>query len=235
MRELLYVPAVHDYGELPAVVRGPIFFDHPERPLLDQIQDILWTSVYRELALLKDNFSGIRLFGEGITEDGQAVAEEERVPFSTSQKIDREIQERSFLKMRQTSVCASLHLAGAVEVATEDPILYKEAHRLIALLVRQGDTYSRMSVMLNYLLTENTGQRDEHVAGSVNGGLMDGNQDILIMGAGHKILPKLEPDIRVKFISPEVERYYRIRHDEKLYSLEETVDMLKEVNDSQVM
>ena len=221
MRKLLYIPTIHSQGEAsPGVANLFSLFSEKDRKELENRLEKQWGLIERGVNGMTLDFNKTRIFSEGVD---RALPNPTR-PLTQEGKREARLFLESFLKDQvlespQLRLLLPFWLEGASLEVTEHPELHKKAEKSLSEFISillEGDLdealdESNMREMEQSLrrLDEANVRRDEFVARTINETLQDGETGILIIGYIHDVLGKLDKDIEVDFIDPELEETVR--------------------------
>jgi hypothetical protein len=219
MRKLYLIPIIHmsaDMGSLAATLD-----DAADTKLTaelwqrhKQIVAAFWDSIGRFLDSL--SVKGFKIYQDGLIVDddeGRRIVNEGIKQGSKNYEIVGRLLER-----------------GAVLVKTESLSLVKQEYSFITKMTRSKSLKEREVAALRYKLARGRllKQRDEFIAGRINGTLSEAETGILFIGAYHDIIHRLAPEIaiaQVKAVAG-VQDYHKYlintrRDDQHLQSLGE--------------
>ncbi|MFQ5915332.1 MAG: hypothetical protein ACE5JS_19350 [Nitrospinota bacterium] len=186
---LLYVPIIHvgaDLGSLAEPVAGTSRRIYgPERWRRHQeVAQGFWDAIAACFEGL--DATGLKIFQDGLSADGELGR---RIIDEGAQKGSRNFQ-----------IVQRLMERGAEIRKAEDPALLREEYEGLTRLVRAGSAVGRLRAYLRYRLRKGRllARRDKFIARRINETLRVGETGVLFLGAQHKVLPLLSPDIEVK-------------------------------------
>lgn len=199
MRKLIHVPMVHE-------PETSVFKDHSNELKVLRIK-ILWKQIEEEIGRKNLNDAQVKIFLDGVAEGKELNALRPHHP-GILMKIVRD-----------------LVLNGATLVGVEDQRLIDEQLHLLRLGnafennlpgVEELEGYQYHQRMINsFVNMENClKKRDRVIAKGINKNLTEGETGILFLGYQHGILSRLDKDIQVENLGPEVEELHEeIRRD----------------------
>ena len=181
MRRLLYVPILHeeaDFGSLgPALARASATLSGSQRWArhLETVRGF-WESVAAYLDLF--DAGQLRVYQDGLAAEGA---------------LGRRIVEEGASRCSQNyGLVLGLLRRGAQLRKTEDPALLLQERAYL--------TGAAPGVPSNEVRQELMERRDISIAQAINATLQEGEAGVLLIGAGHNVLPHLSRDICVELV-----------------------------------
>lgn len=177
MRALIHFPIIHslqDLGTLSAVVNQ----SRTEQQICQHIAVIeqFWTMVVKTLESLELNYSGLKLYQDGLPVCGKEkeVVADVAAMGSQNYKLLQSLQER-----------------GAILVGTESAELLLQEHALMTYRLKYGKRRASALETQQILLN----QRDDYITKRIDETLQNEEMGLLFLGFMHNIEDKLSKDI----------------------------------------
>jgi len=191
MRTLLYVPIIHMSADM-----GSLAKNFTNRGIKDLGEEV-WERHRKTVSMFWDSITaffeampvrGFKIYQDGMVANGEIaekIIEEGIRSGSKNYEIIRKLMEK-----------------GAVLQKTEDPALVKEERDWLLRITQAGTLPEKLKAYLGFRGAKDhlLKRRDSYIAETINSTLGQGGTGILFIGAYHEIIPRLDPDIRVKEI-----------------------------------
>ena len=185
MRQLLYVPVIHDEADLGSAgaslarASATLLGEQRWRNHLETV-DRFWKGVAAFFASLEPH--RLVVYQDGLAAEGDLGR--------------RVVEEAARRGSRNYALVLDLLKRGAALRKTEDPRLVLQEREALRPWTgaEAGDPQRRQPSQEGERLLE---QRDEYIAGAINATLQEHERGVLFLGAHHNVAPSLARDIRV--------------------------------------
>ena len=177
MRALIYFPIIHsakDLGSLGDTVNNSRSKEQVQEYSL-AIENF-WTMIATTIESLELNYSGLKLYQDGLPVCGK------------EKEVVRDV---AALGSENYRLLQMLQDKGAVLMGTESSELLLQEHALMTQLLQSGERSESTLVTAQTLLN----QRDAYIAQRINETLQDNEIAILFLGLMHNIESRLPEDI----------------------------------------
>ncbi len=208
MRQLIYIPTVHD----PAEMHNPDFFSELMSGSGFNLHAAVWRSILSSTPSLGEDLTGVKLYGESISADFP--------PSGTVAPLSETLPLVATATEKQVELTYALHKAGAQIMATEDEQIFDDMLRISQTQIRilngmrskQIDPAIGKSEIgtLNQFWRIYMQLRDQAIARNIDQSLGSGERGILLLGMGHDVKPYLPDDIDFKFLSEMLEMRWEV-------------------------
>lgn len=146
-----------------------------------------WDELEREIDLLDIDPARLRIYQDGLPAGGELG---ERIIRETASKGSRNYQ-----------IIKKLMDRGARIEATESPeLLLKEYQHIKAMVSTTGEEQRRALDAYNMEKDRLLEERDAYIARRIAETLHNGETGLLFIGAHHKVVPRLPPDVEVSYL-----------------------------------
>ena len=219
MRKLIYAPTLHGPGE-----RSDAMIDAFKNAVpgdwreTENLINRVWDKIEKGGYTLDLDFSKTKLFPEGQVESITPAKKWQNLSTDQLRSIASSALSGLGLPSRQLGLVMTLWLKGATIENTEDPNLLEESSRLVEELevilrkvAESGDLDAEIdeetlanAEAITSRIEDLAKERDIAIAKNINGNLREGETGILLLGGKHDVLGKLDKDIEVSLVDPEL-------------------------------
>lgn len=216
MRSLIYVPIIHisaDLGNVAPLVdkRGKIIFGEEDWKRHKEAILGFWDSIAHYFDSLE--VKNFKIYQDGLVADGEVGLK----------IVSDGVKKGS----KNYEIVSQLISQGAQLVRTEDFQLVKKEYDYLIKLTKAKTSIKKIIAALNYKFHKKNllRKRDEFIAKVINNTLGQEETGVLFLGAHHKIISKLYPDIEVielkerEKIEEYQKRFFSKKDKEKLNQL----------------
>ena len=219
MRKLIYAPTLHGPGE-----RSDAMIDAFKNAVpgewceIENLINRVWDRIEKGGYNLDLDFSKTRLFPEGQVESITPAMKRQNLSTDQLRSIASSDLSGLGLPSRQSELIITLWLKGATVEKTEDSSLFEEVNRLseelegiIKKVAESGDLDAEIdeetlanAEAIASRIEDLVEERDIAIAKNINDHLREGETGILLLGGKHDVLGKLDKDIEVSLMDPEL-------------------------------